>query len=119
MEANGGFGLAIAVAAIILAGGCAKTEEPKPPVSVKHSSWTQSTPSSDLPALPALQTPATRAPAPVPPAMPMEHTAGTSWDAAVPGSMASFRSAIDRCDALQGTENTVCRNKAESELASR
>jgi predicted small lipoprotein YifL len=46
-------------------------------------------------------------------------SAQTTWDAAAPGSPAAYDLAVQRCDALDGTERTVCMNMADSQRANR
>jgi hypothetical protein len=41
------------------------------------------------------------------------------WDAAAPGTQAAYELAVKRCDALAGTERTVCMNMADSGRANR
>jgi hypothetical protein len=46
-------------------------------------------------------------------------TPAPKWDAAVPGTQAAYDLAVKRCDALFGTEKTVCMNMADSGRANR
>jgi hypothetical protein len=43
----------------------------------------------------------------------------TTWDAAAPGTPASYEAAVKHCDALYGTEKTVCMNMAQAGRANR
>jgi len=42
-----------------------------------------------------------------------------TWDAALPGSPAAYDLAVKNCDALRGTEQTVCMHMADSSRADR
>jgi hypothetical protein len=43
----------------------------------------------------------------------------TNWDAAAPGTPAAYEAAVKHCDALYGTEKTVCMNMAQAGRANR
>jgi hypothetical protein len=108
-----------AAVAFLSGGGCARKEVPKPSMNDTKSSWTSQQPAPAIATLPAPQAQAVPVAAPVQRAATAERNDSVSWDAAVPGSMEAFTQAVERCNALQGNEYTVCKNKADSELASR
>jgi hypothetical protein len=108
-----------AVVAFISVGACSKKEVPMPSMNDAKSPWTSRQPAPAIAPLPTLQSQAVPVAPPVQPAAPIQRNDSTPWDAAAPGSVAAFNQAVDRCNALQGNEYTVCRNKADAELATR
>jgi hypothetical protein len=119
MSVCGRFVGLLAVGVLLAAGACGKKEQPVPPAAVRMPSWPTLPRGPEATVAAAPQAQAAPIAAPQATVAPVARAPATSWDAFAPGSAAAHSWALARCDALQGNEYTVCKNKADSELATR